>query len=228
MNKMSLKPRKISDQKKDLARYNAKMNKRKKTVLDDLPPYTFIVSEGIKTEVAYISGFARAINNKFSKFSTSEYIKIKGTGRNCQSLLNYARRIVEKEMPQATIVWLMYDKDDFPHDNFDNTQFSAEGKNDDRKYRVAWSNESLELWFVLHFQDLSANVGRDRYIEILEKSCNYRKNDPNLFELMKPKMSEAIKKAKDLYLSYPEDTPPSQMCPATRVFELVEELSQYL
>lgn len=62
-------------------------------------------------------------------------------------------------MPQARVVWLMYDKDDFPLDNFDNTQHSAEGKIDSRQYKVAWSNESLELWFVLHFQDLTANVG---------------------------------------------------------------------
>ncbi|WP_304969408.1 RloB family protein, partial [Romboutsia ilealis] len=46
----------------------------------------------------------------------------------------------------------MYDKDDFPLDNFDNTQYSAEKRKEIRKYRVAWSNECIELWFVLHFQ----------------------------------------------------------------------------
>lgn len=225
---MSLKPKKVSEIKKEQAKLNEKMKKKKKVVLDDIPPYTFIVSEGIKTEVAYMSGFASAINEKYSNFTTGERIKVKGTGKNCQILLRYARKAVEEEMPQATIVWLMYDKDDFLLDNFDNTQFSAEQRLDSRRFKVAWSNESLELWFVLHFQDLSANVGRDKYIKILENCCSYRKNDPNLFELMKANTEMAINRAKKQYNAYSKDIPPSRRCPATKVFELVEELGKYL
>lgn len=225
---MSLKPKKVSEVKKDQKILNDKMMKKKKTLLDDIPPYMFILSEGIKTEVAYIKGFAEAVNKKYMDFSTGNRIEVKGTGKNCRSLLDYARRIVAREMPQATIVWLMYDKDDFPLDNFDNTQFSAEQRLDTRTFKVAWSNESLELWFILHFQELSVNVGREKYIEILEKCCDYRKNDPNLFELMKANTDIAIKRAKKQYESYPKDTPASQCCPATRVYELVEELRRYL
>lgn len=225
---MSLKPKKVSEVKREQAKLNDKMKKRKKILLDDLPPYTFIVCEGIKTEVAYITGFASAINKKYANFTTGELIKTKGTGRNCQSLLNYARKIVEDEMPQASLVWLMYDRDDFPLDNFDNTQFSAEQRFDSRTFKVAWSNESLELWFVLHFQELNTNVGRDKYIEILKKYCDYQKNDPNLFEYMKENTDIAINRAKKQFNSYPIDTPASQRCPATKVFELVEELRKYL
>lgn len=225
---MSLKPKKVSEIKKEQSKTNEKMRRRKKILLDDIPPYTYIVSEGIKTEVSYIAGFASAINKKYENFTTGELIKIKGTGMNCQSLLNYARKVVEYEMPQATVVWLMYDKDDFPLDNFDNTQFSAEQRLDSRIYKVAWSNESLELWFVLHFQEFNANAGRDKYIEILEKHCCYRKNDPDLFELMKANTDIAIARAKKQYNSYPIDTPASQRSPATKVFELVEELKKYL
>lgn len=225
---MSLKPKKVSEIKKEQAKLNEKMKRKKKTLLDNIPPYTFIVSEGIKTEVAYITGFVSAINKKYSNFTTGDMIKVKGTGRNCQSLLNYARKVVQDEMPQASIVWLMYDKDDFPLDNFDNTQFSAEQRLDSRTFKAAWSNESLELWFVLHFQELNTNVGRDKYIEILEKSCSYQKNDPNLYEVMKANTDIAIKRAKKQYNSYSADIPPSQRCPATKVFELVEELKKYL
>lgn len=69
----------------------------------------------------------------------------------------------------------MYDKDDFPLDNFDNTQYSAEGRNVERVYKVARSNECIELWFILHFQDLNSNVGRERYNEILN---NYKRAYP--------------------------------------------------
>lgn len=225
---MSLKPRKVSDVKREQQKLNEKMNKKKKTLLDDLPPYMFIISEGVKTEVTYMKGFADVINKKYSDFSTGNRIQIKGTGKNCQSLLAEARKSVEEIMHQATIVWLMYDKDDFPLDNFDNTQYSAEQRYDSREYKVAWSNESLELWFVLHFQELHVNIGRERYVKILEERCNYRKNDPQLFELFKQGMDIAITRAKKQYYGYATDTPPSKRCPATRVFELVEELKQYL
>lgn len=123
---MSLKPRKISDINREQQKLNDKMKKKLKDMVDDLPPYMFIVSEGIKTEIFYIKGFSDAINKKYSDFSTSDRIQVMGTGRNCRSLLSYAREQVLKIMPQAEIVWLMYDKDDFPFDDFDNTQFSAE------------------------------------------------------------------------------------------------------
>lgn len=225
---MSLKPLKVSDIKKDQKKQNAKMQRKRKEVLDDLPPYTFIISEGTKTEVVYIKGFADVINHKYFDFSTGKRIEVEGTGRNCLSLLNYARDRVEEVMVQATVVWLMYDRDDFPIDNFDNTQFSAEQREDVRKYRVAWSNESLELWFVLHFQELNSNIGRDAYVKILEEKFNYYKSDPMLFEYLRHNTSLAISRAKKQYHQYGNDLPPSQRCPATRVFELVEELIKYI
>ena len=225
---MSLKPEKVNDARQQQQKMNVKMKKKQKPVFDKLPPYTFIVSEGTKTEVTYINGFAQAINKKYASFSSRSRITILGTGRNCQSLLSYARRIVNEKMPQASVVWLMYDKDDFPLANFDNTQFSAEQRLDNRTYKAAWSNESLELWFVLHFQDFDANVGRERYIEILKGCCEYRKNDPLLFEKLSPFTDIAIERAQKQYDAYPKRIPPSQRCPATRVFELVKELKEYL
>ena len=61
---MSLKPLKVSEQRKNQEKINAKMHKRKKELLDDLPPYMYIISEGTKTEPNYIRGFADAINAK--------------------------------------------------------------------------------------------------------------------------------------------------------------------
>lgn len=224
---MSLRPLKASEQKKNQEKINAKMQKRKKELLDDLPPYIYIVSEGIKTEPNYISGMAKVINSKFSDLSSGDRIVVKGTGRNTRSLLKYARKQVEMDFPQAAVVWLIYDKDDFPLDNFDNTQHSAEDKKDNRLYRVAWSNECIELWFVLHFQELEVNNGREHYQEILENKFGYEKNLENIYDLLKDKTNIAIKRAKRQYESY-NDLPPSKRCPATRVYELVEELQKYI
>ena len=225
---MSNHPKKKSELSKDQERLNAKMQKRKKSFNFPIPPFMFIVSEGTKTEVTYMKGFTDVINKKYYSLSSQPRIVVLGTGRSCSSLLQYARRVVKTKMPQAEVVWLMYDQDDFPKDDFDNTDNSAKGKIDARNYKTAWSNESLELWFVLHFQDLSSNVSRAKYIEIIKKHIPYKKNDANLFETMRPYMEGAIIRAKIQYNSYPEGTTPSKMCPATKVFELVEELKKYL
>lgn len=220
---MSNKPIKKSEQNKALE----KMQKRKKTIIDDPPPYTYIISEGVKTEPNYIMGFANAVNEKYKQFSTGNRIVVKGTGRNTQSLLSFAREDVCREFPEASIVWLMYDKDDFPSDNFDNTQFSAEGKRDSRQYKVAWSNECIEMWFVLHFQDLTVNNGRKHYYKLLNERFPYAKSSTDIYDRLKDFTNDAIRRARQQYESY-GDAAPSKRCPATKVYQLVEELQGYL
>lgn len=224
---MSLKPKKFSELKQEQPELRVKMQKKQKQINYELPRYTYIVSEGTKTEPYYISAIAQRINEKYREFSTGRFIIVKGTGRNTKGLLEYARNSVDKEFPQAEVVWLMYDKDDFPLDNFDNTQYSAETKMDVREYCVAWSNECIELWFLLHFQELSVNVGRERYRELLKGHCNYKKNMMNIFELLQDKTEIAIARARRQYEAY-GDAAPSRMCPATRVYQLIEELQKYL
>lgn len=129
--------------------------------------------------------------------------------------------------PQAAVVWLVYDKDDFPLDYFDNTEYSALERQDIRQYKTAWSNECIELWFLLHFQELSVNIGRDEYLHLLKKHCGYTKNMENIYELLKDKTGEAIFRAKRQYESY-GDVAPSKRCPATKVYQLVEELRKYI
>ncbi|MFI3173211.1 MAG: RloB family protein [Eubacteriales bacterium] len=225
---MSLKPLKASEIKKNQSKLNAKMNKAKKKIEGILPPYIYIISEGTKTEPNYIAGMVRTINSKYYDFGSKNRIVVKGTGRSTRSLLNYARKQVEKELPEATVVWLMYDKDDFPEDDFDNTQYSAEGRQDKREYRVAWSNECIELWFVWHYQELVSDNGREHCRKILEEKIGYEKKQQNIYDVLADKTEIAIQRAEKQYESYGEDVPPSKRCPATRVHELVKYLQQYL
>ena len=224
---MSLKPKKFSELKIQQDQLQKKMQKKKKKTNIVLPPYTYIVSEGTKTEPYYIEAMAQVINEKYREFSTGKFVVVEGTGRNTKGLLEYARANVARNFPQAEVVWLMYDKDDFPLDNFDNTQYSAEGKKDVREYRVAWSNECIELWFLLHFQELSVNVGREKYRELLKGYCQYEKNMKSIYDVLRDKTPIAIARAKRQYEAY-GDTAPSQRCPATRVYQLVEELQNYI
>lgn len=93
---------------------------------------------------------------------------------------------------------------------------------------MAWSNECIELWFILHFQPLFSHIGREQYHDILKGYFPYEKKLENIYDILKDKTHIAITHAKTLYASYGEDTPPSQRTPATRVHELVDFLHSYL
>ena len=69
--------------------------------------------------------------------------------------------------------------------------------------------------------------GRAHYQEILKQKCDYEKNKEGMYAILKDKTDIAIRRAKQQYESY-ENEPPSRRCPATRVYELVEELQSYL
>jgi len=221
----------MSKKSKEQNRINNKFNFKKRELIvanNELPFYLYIVCEGKKTEPNYLYSLCSEINRKFYKYSQKTRIIIKGTGKNTRSLLDFARSSVEEEMPYADEVWLVYDKDDFPKDNFDNTQYSAEKRKDSRNYRVAWSNECFELWLILHYQYYSIPVDRNTYRKELKKILpEYKKNMPDIYEKLKDRIPEAIKNAKKLYKTYDKNISPSRMCPATRFYELVEYLQKY-
>ncbi|WP_418752509.1 RloB family protein [Frisingicoccus sp.] len=227
---MSLKPKKHSDQKKIQAKM--KQHESKMATKYQLPPYTLIVSEGIKTEPLYLEGFVRKINAQYKGLVKDNHIIIWGTGRNTKGLLKLVDKKVENgEWSHFEKIWLVYDKDDFPFDNFDNTQFSAEGRKDSN-IRVAWSNESFELWLLLHFQEYVSDNGRQQYIEKLNTFFQYSKAREDLFDVIMKKgsLKDAKRRAKKLYNGFLKkgEKSPSKMVPATKVYELVEELESYI
>ena len=101
---MSLKPKKFSELKIQQDELQKKMQKKKKKTNIVLPPYTYIVSEGTKTEPYYIEAMAQVINEKYREFSTGKFVVVEGTGRNTKGLLEYARANVARNFPQAEVV----------------------------------------------------------------------------------------------------------------------------
>lgn len=227
---MSLKPKKHSERFKI-----AEKMKQKESKMDtkyQLPPYTLIVSEGVKTEPLYLNGLVDKINAQYKALVKEKHILVYGTGRNTKGLLKYVdKRIENGEWDKYENVWLVYDKDDFPEDDFDNTQFSAEGRKNSR-IRVAWSNESFELWLLLHFQDYDADNGRMVYIEKLNQYMDYSKTREDLYEVVTDlgSLENAKKRARNQYNNFVDKgiITPSKMIPSTRVYELIEELEKYL
>lgn len=227
---MSLKPKKHSDQIKIAQKMKQKESKMNTKY--QLPPYTLVVCEGVKTEPLYLNGLVNKINQQYKSIAKENHVSVYGTGKNTKGLLKYVdKRVAGGEWEKYQNIWLVYDKDDFPEDNFDNTQFSAEGRNDN-KIKVAWSNESFELWLLLHFQDYDADNGREAYIKKLNKYFDYSKTREDLFEVVTRlgSLQDAKKRARVQYNNFINHgiAVPSRMIPATRVYEIVEELEKYL
>jgi hypothetical protein len=176
-------------------------------------PRILIVCEGKKTEPNYFLGF-RVTND------------IYGTGLETIRVVEKAKEINDAEGPFDQI-WCIFDRDSFPPADFDNAIKIVESLKH-KGFRIAYSNEAFELWYVLHFEYLTAALPRDRYIEKMSEYLGqkYKKGNPKIYQFLQANGNEdqAIKNAERLLTIHPSDTPISQRCPLTTVHELVKVL----
>lgn len=91
---MSLKPKKKSDLKKIEEKMKVKASKM--ASMQHLPPYTMIVSEGIKTEPIYIKGLVNKVNEKYKNETRNPHIAVYGTGRNTQGLIRFVDSMINQ------------------------------------------------------------------------------------------------------------------------------------
>lgn len=220
---MTMKPPKKSDIKKQW-RKNRRDNYRMVA-----PEYHLIVTEGVKTEPLYFEGLKRDINCNY-RGRVSIEIKGVGQGANTLSLLEYAQKLVAQSHEEYKHVWLVYDKDDFPKDDFDNTYFKCEAlSNDAVTYHALWSNECIEYWFLLHYNPLNAALHRNQYYPMLTNHIGspYTKNRKDIYDILKPNLKTAISTAKSIYSQY-GGLPPSKCMPGTTVYQIFEKLESYL
>jgi hypothetical protein len=180
-------------------------------------PTILIVCEGEKTEPSYFHQY---------KISSAE-IKIVGEGYNTISLVEKAFELSKKNKPDQ--VWCVFDKDDFPDNDFNNAIFKAKSYG----FNVAYSNQAFEYWILLHFNDhQGGKLNRNRYSELINQhlknfNIHYDKViDEILFQLMHRNVNIAIKRAKRIYDSYDHQNPAKEES-STTVFMLVEELLKY-
>ena len=223
---MSLKPPKKSDLGKSWMR-----NRRDKARMIQ-PEYHLIASEGTETEPQYFGAIQRIIN---SKYRDRIQLKVEGIGDNTVNLLMKARQYVQNNGIVFKHVWIVYDTDDFPAENIDMVaqlceEYSAQGET---IYHAVWSNQCVELWYLLHFMYMDTDIDRSRYWPKLSDwlknigAGGYEKNRPDMYEVLRPYMDIAIANAKRLDKQN-EGRKPSESAPGTKVYELVEMLRPYL
>jgi len=204
---------------------------RKENKRNAKPSGHLIVSEGVKTEVNYFNGFKEEINRKFEETVASYTIDIHGAGKETIRIIEEIEEIRRRSPNIYEHLWAVFDKDDFPADHFDNAINMAAAKG----IKVAWSNECIELWFLLHFSYLNTAISREAYYTKLSAELkkrggpdNYEKSDPILYELLKPYQSKAIANAKKLRQNTDRKLPPSKQNPCTTVDDLVCQLIEIL
>jgi hypothetical protein len=82
-----------------------------------------------------------------------------GTGLSTDRLVEQAIDLVSRDSRKGTPyghVWCVFDRDSFPESNYARAFDLART----HRFHVAWSNETFELWYLLHFNYIGR--GRDR------------------------------------------------------------------
>lgn len=119
----------------------------RKTPKKEVKKTFLIVCEGENTEPSYFRQF---------KMSTIKIVPV-GTGCNTLSLVQKAEELQKENIKKSKKgeevkydeIWCVFDKDNFPANNFNGAITSAQSKG----FKVAYSNQSFEYWFILHFED---------------------------------------------------------------------------
>ena len=179
---MSLKP----PNKSDLGKSWMKNRRDKARMIQ--PEYHLIASEGTETEPQYFGAIQRIIN---SKYRDRIQLKVEGIGDNTVNLLMKARQYVQNNGIVFKHVWIVYDTDDFPAENIDMVaqlceEYNAQGET---IYHAVWSNQCVELWYLLHFMYMDTDIDRSRYWPKLSDwlknigAGSYEKNRPDRWPL---------------------------------------------
>jgi len=157
----------------------------------------------------------------------SSETKVVGCGMATKRLLKEAKEIRDKEQTPFDSCWLVFDKDDFKDFN------QAIREATDAGFKVAWSNESFELWYLLHFRYHNTALGRDECTKALEeeiRKCDpkfkYEKGGSDMYTILSQHgdQDQAIECARKLRGNYTDENF-AKHNPCTRVDELVKVLT---
>ena len=180
-----------------------------------------IICEGENTEPDYFNAFRL----------TSANIKAVGQGINTIGLVQKAITIKEEERRKGSTFdqyWVVFDKDDFPNNDFNNAISLAQQNG----FMVAYSNQAFELWFLLHFNLIQGPLHRNQYLPKLNNNLTFQYSKDRgigskMYNELLSKQSEAIKNA-NIILQQMQDVSPALAESSTTVHLLVEELNKYL
>ena len=197
-----------------------KHDKKRKVATRRVHLNYLIVCEGARTEPNY---FEALIGGRNSRVLDADIL---GKGQSTCRLVRTAIEERDKSPIEYDRVWAVFDKDDF----IDFNEAIELARSND--INTAWSNESFELWYYLHFQYLDTPISRAQYIDALnreirkyEPNYSYKKNDKGTYAILCEYGNQdlAIRYAERLETLY-HDTNFATHKPCTKVHHLVKEL----
>lgn len=211
--------------------------KRRQEYLEVKKYRYYIFCEGQQTEPQYFAGFKRLIEEN-PIYKGMVLIEIEPCQAETMRVISKAEEYVRKNKIEKGKIWCVYDKDSFPAEHFNGVEERANSLNKDKldlQYHVAWSNECIEFWFLLHFAYYTSNNHRTEYISFLNDKFKklgigkYQKNMKDIFEILMEygDYRLAIRYARKI-MKEGEGKTPTEIAPGTKVYELVEELLKYL
>lgn len=186
-----------------------------------------IICEGSNTEPDYI----KCLRKHFEIRPTVQIDIVGGAGETIRVV---ERAEEERAKAHYDEVWVVFDKDDFPKDHFDNAINKAKSLD----INVAYSNQAFEYWLILHFEDhQGGGMHRKKYTDKINTFLHPLRFDGNgskkitkpVFEkLVSPdgkNLERAIKRAKKICTGH-EKSNDSPACheSSTTFFKLVEAL----
>ena len=197
-----------------------KHDKKRKVATRRVHLNYLIVCEGEQTEPNYFKALVGGRNSRVLS------VDVLGMGESTCRLVRTAIEERDKSPIEYDRVWAVFDKDDFI--DFNEAIELAQSYN----INAAWSNESFELWYYLHFQYLDTPITRTQYIEAINREIrkfapeySYAKNDKASFTILcrYGNLEMAIRHAERLEAFY-HDTNYANHKPCTKVHHLVLEL----
>ncbi|MBE8613850.1 abortive phage infection protein [Morganella morganii] len=186
--------------------------KQRKIDSKDTEKKVLIVCEGERTEPSY-----------FMKFKANTKCEIVGAGCNTVSVVEKAIDLLSTGKFKEA--WCVFDRDSFPKERVKNALTLAR-QND---INIAFSNESFELWYILHFAYLDTKITRSDYVKALTNYLgkSYKKNDADMYQTLLQHQHQAIERSKRLYTEMVR--PGACECdsyPYTTIHTLVERLNK--
>lgn len=220
-----------------MSRPQNKKKPRKIEHLETASKKIYIFCEGAQTEPLYFKGFEKAIKSNVV-YKNFVHVHVEGVGAETLRVIYAAEEYVQKNKLKNANIWCVYDKDSFPKQDFNAVSERAKTLNNQQKdviYNVAWSNQCIEYWFILHFSFYVSDNDRKYYRKFLHEKFEelgwkrYEKNNNELFNIMTEKGNpkQAILWAQRR-LDECKGLADTDSVPATKVHLLVQALARYL
>ncbi len=196
------------------------------------PEHHLIVTEGTKTEPLYFEEIRQRVNAEHRGDWVT--VDVRGVGMNTLSLLAHAQALAKSSARGYTHVWVVYDRDSFAAENFNAVAAACEAEDaGGARFHAIWSNECFELWYLLHFEYLQADLSRCMYGPKLDAHLAkmgagpYHKSTPGMFALLEPRLDVALANARKLEDRNAGKTPEASR-PGTMVHKLIEHLRPFM